>query len=194
LIVLGIRFDSRTFGSKVARRAFALFIACALLPVCALAVLSLHQVTSELQEQGERRLRQASKGMGFVFLNRLLAAEAALDQATERPVPSGRKLPPPLIAARLAAPDGSDQALFGELDRPALTEAQRASLAAGKTVLSTQRDATGHAQLVVSRAIADRGILHGAIDPAFLWALGDDAALPPDTTLVVLDEGGRFLL
>jgi signal transduction histidine kinase len=181
------------FGSKVARRAFALFIGCALLPVCALAILSLHQVTSELQEQGERRLRQASKGMAFVLLNRLLAAEAALDQAAERGSASVGRLPHPLAAARLAASDGSEQRLFGEMDRPALTDAQRASLAARKTVLSTQPDGAGQPRLIVSRVVGDRGIVQGAIDPAFLWALGDDAALPPDTALIVLDEGGHLL-
>jgi signal transduction histidine kinase/ActR/RegA family two-component response regulator len=181
------------FGSKVARRAFALFIACALLPVCALAILSLHQVTSELQEQGERRLRQASKGMGFVLLNRLLAAEEALDQAAERGAASVGRFPHPLAAAQLAAPGDPGQVLFGEMHPPALTEAQRARLAAGKTVLSTQRDGAGHSRLTVSRAAGDRGVVHGAIDPAFLWALGDDAALPPDTALIVLDEAGHLL-
>ena len=74
------RLDMRMFSSQVARRAFVTFIACALVPVCALAVLAFQQVTSQLQEQSQRRLQQTSKQVGMALLNRLMAAEAALGQ------------------------------------------------------------------------------------------------------------------
>ena len=59
-----MKLDTRTFTSKVARRAFVLFIGCALLPVSVLAFIAFRQVTTELQGQSERRMRQASKAWG----------------------------------------------------------------------------------------------------------------------------------
>jgi hypothetical protein len=44
--------------SKVARRIFALFILCALLPIGALAVLSFREVTKQLDEQSRAQLRR----------------------------------------------------------------------------------------------------------------------------------------
>src|SRR3954453_6123033 len=62
----------RTFlHSKVARRIFFLFVSCALLPICALAVLSFFQMTSKLQSQNQLELRQASKARGMSIVERL---------------------------------------------------------------------------------------------------------------------------
>ena len=58
--------------SRVARRVFFLFILCALLPVGALSVVSLTDVTSQLTQQAERRVQQESKAMGMAIYQRLL--------------------------------------------------------------------------------------------------------------------------
>jgi len=192
-----VRRDGQLFSSKVARRAFVAFVACALLPVFALAILAFQQVTSQLQEQGERRLRQASKGVAHVLLNRLLAAEAALGEAGERGATPAGSLRRPLNAAMSTADDGSGTLLFGEMPRPALTAAQRATVAGGKTVLSVERDGTGRVLVFMSRAVGpvqpDRRVVHGLVDPVFLWRFDDDAAIPAETRLIVLDGTGRVL-
>jgi len=74
--------DTRTFTSKVSRRAFMLFVCCALLPVSVLAFLSFRQVTAELRGQSERRLRQASKAVGLELHRRLMALDAAIEVTT----------------------------------------------------------------------------------------------------------------
>jgi signal transduction histidine kinase/ActR/RegA family two-component response regulator len=191
-----MRLDGRMFSSQVARRAFVTFIACALLPVCALAIIAFQQVTSQLREQAERRLHQSSKQVAMVLLKRLLAAEDGLGQVGERST-APRRHPGPLTSAMWTGAEGPDRVLFGEMAPPTLTAAQAASVAAGKTVLSTDRDATGRVQVVLSRAVDPvlprGGVVHGAVDPAFLWALGDDAGIAADAKLVVLDEAGRVL-
>lgn len=190
-----VRLDARMFSSQVARRAFVTFIACALLPVFALAVLTFQQVTSQLQEQGHRRLQQASKQVAMVLLKRLLAAEAALGQPAE-PQPPGR-LGRPLRAAMWTGAEGSERLVFGAMSRPMLTEDQVTKIAAGRTALSTERDGRDRIRFVVSRAVdtaaPDRGVMHGLVDPTFLWAFDDDVAIAPDAKLVVLDEAGRIL-
>ena len=62
--------------SRVARRILVLFVACALLPITVLALVSLSQVTEHLNEQSQLRLRQASKAQGMAIYERLLLLEA----------------------------------------------------------------------------------------------------------------------
>jgi signal transduction histidine kinase/ActR/RegA family two-component response regulator len=192
-----VRLDARMFGSEVARRAFVMFVACALLPVCALAILAFQQVTSQLQEQGQRRLQQTSKQLAMGLLKRLLAAEAVLGQTAEQGVVPAGRLQRPLTAAMWTAGEGSDRMLLGEMARPRLTAAQVGKIAAGKTVLSIERDGSDRVRVVVSRAVdpelPHRGVVHGTVDPAFLWGFDDDLVLAADAKLVVLDEAGRVL-
>ncbi|HEX9748603.1 MAG TPA: ATP-binding protein [Methylomirabilota bacterium] len=191
------RLDARMFSSKVARRAFVTFIACALLPVCALAILAFQQVTSQLQEQAQRRLQQTSKQLAMGLLKRLLAAEAVLGQTAEQSVVPAGRLRRPLTAAMWTAAEDSDRVLFGEMTRPTLTPAQVGKIAAGKTVLSIERDGSDWVRVVVSRAVdpelSHRGVVHGTVDPAFLWGFDDDLVVAGDAKLVVLDEAGRVL-
>src|SRR5712691_5723818 len=140
-----MRPDLRVFTSRVARRTFLLFVICALLPVSALAILALQQVTSELHEQSQRQRQQASKAVAMILLQRLLAAEAAMGTTAERAgQPRGAELERPVTGVLLTAVDGMDRLLSGEMKRPpTLTPQQRARVATGKTVLSTERDAAG---------------------------------------------------
>jgi signal transduction histidine kinase/ActR/RegA family two-component response regulator len=193
-----MRLDTRVFTSKVARRTFVLFVSCALLPVCGLAILAFWQVTSELNEQSQRRLQQSSKAVAMVLFNRLLAAETALATAAERfdePVaPEARHSFQGLL---LTAGDGTNRRFFGSITPPSFSAAQRAHLGAGKTVLTTEYGTDGRARLILSRALdhahPDRGILHGAVDPANFWTVEDETVLPGGTRLIVLDETGRPL-
>ena len=194
-----MRPDLRVFTSRVARRTFVLFVSCALLPVSALAVLAFRQVTSELYEQSQRQLQQASKAVAMVLLQRLQAAEAALAAPAEpADRPRGGEFEGPFTGVLLAAGDGPARLLSGEVDRPpTLTPLERARLAAGKTVLSTEHDAAGGVRFFVSRSLdrahPERGILHGAVDPAYLWTIQDEAGLQPGVKLIVLDDSGRLL-
>jgi signal transduction histidine kinase len=182
------------FTSTVARRAFALFIACALLPVSALAVVTLHQVTTQLQEQAQRRLRQASKGIGLTTLHRLVAAEADLARIGTRE-PSG--LQSRFTAATIVAADDTVTLVFGQMSPPALGEAQRARLMAGKTVLSVVTERGHGARAVLSRAVDParpaRGVIHGLLDPDALWAIDEEGSLPVGCHLLILDHTGRVL-
>ena len=191
--------DLRVFTSRVARRTFVLFVTCALLPVSVLAILAFRQVTSELHEQSQRQLQQASKAVAMNLLQRLLAAEAAIGSTAERADPiRGAELERPITGVLLAIGGGASRLLAGELDRlPTLTPQQQARLAIGKTVLSTERNAEGRVRFFVSRALdrahPERGILHGAVNPAYLWTIQDEAGLQPGVKLIVLDESGHTL-
>jgi nitrogen fixation/metabolism regulation signal transduction histidine kinase len=57
--------------SRVARRIFALFIFCALVPILALAIISFIQVREQLHSQSQRRLSRSSKALGMSIIERL---------------------------------------------------------------------------------------------------------------------------
>jgi hypothetical protein len=46
----------------------------------------------------------------------------------------------------------------------------------------------------LDRARPERGILHGAIDPSYLWTSQDEAGLQPGVKVIVMDVSGRLLL
>src|SRR5687768_1482818 len=104
-----MKLDTRTFTSKVARRAFVLFIGCALLPISVLAILSFRQVTVELREQSERRLRQGSKAVGLALHKRLLALDIAVVHQDQDPLVDG--LERPFLGVVLITPDGRSRLL-----------------------------------------------------------------------------------
>src|SRR6266700_6287056 len=73
----------RTFlHSKVARRIFFLFISCALLPICILAIVSFFQVAAKLHSQNQLELKQASKARGMTILERLETLDAEIQTIT----------------------------------------------------------------------------------------------------------------
>src|SRR3972149_4905341 len=71
-----MKLDLGAFTSKVARRAFLLFVTCALIPVSALAIFAFQQVTTQLQDQSQARLQQASKAVAMSLYKRLSALAA----------------------------------------------------------------------------------------------------------------------
>ena len=70
--------DTSFLRSTVARRIFALFILCALLPIVALALVSFSHVTTQLTDQSLERLRQASKAQGLSIYERLWFVSARM--------------------------------------------------------------------------------------------------------------------
>jgi signal transduction histidine kinase/CheY-like chemotaxis protein len=194
-----VKLDTRTFTSKVARRAFVLFVGCALLPVSVLAVLSFRQVTAELHQQSERRLRQASKAVGLALHRRLLELAVAIDPRAQQiwdQLDQGRERP--FVGVVLVTPDGRTRSLSGRMSElPTLTPEQARHVAAGKTLVSTAPHEAGPWRFFVSRAVdrqhPDAGTLYGEVNPVYIWGVEDDAALEPGTKLIVLDESGRLL-
>jgi signal transduction histidine kinase/HAMP domain-containing protein len=202
-----MKLHARAFTSTVARRAFVLFVTCALVPVSALAILSFQGVTAELQGQSERRLRQANKAVAMGLYRRLLTLEAVLRSpagvsgvvAGSRAEHLGQHVEPELprpFTALVLVTEGRRVPLFGRMDeRPPLTAEERQDLAAGKTLLFIEHRATDTARLFLSRTLdphhPDRGTLHAEINATYLWDFEDD--LPPETHLMILDQAGKLL-
>ena len=79
-----MRFDTKFFRSKLARRMLLMFMICALVPISALAVVSFAGVSEQLREQGQQRLRRASKSQGMSIIARLQFLEAEMKSVAIR--------------------------------------------------------------------------------------------------------------
>jgi|WetSurMetagenome_2_1015567.scaffolds.fasta_scaffold24063_2 response regulator RpfG family c-di-GMP phosphodiesterase len=67
------------FKSKVAKRIFLLFLACAMFPIAVFFYVSFTQVSSQLKEQSMTRLQNTAKTHGLNILERLTVLDAELD-------------------------------------------------------------------------------------------------------------------
>ena len=131
--------------SKLARRIFWLFVACALLPIGILAIISLWNVSGELQQEGWQALHQLSHEEGMAVYERLLVLESQMKEASVS-LNDGLILQPPTLGKNdpfeggfegiaLIRPGEHERLISGHLDAQfEPNEQQRAFLALGKTV------------------------------------------------------------
>ncbi|MFQ5532399.1 MAG: HD domain-containing phosphohydrolase [Candidatus Methylomirabilales bacterium] len=205
-----MKFDRTFLRSKVARRILLLFVLCALLPITALAVMSFRHVTNQLNDQGKKRLHQASKASGLAIYERLLFIEAemkmltsSINGGTRKTIQTssdqfGEDLKKRFAGLALVTDGGRHQPLFGLIhDPPDPTSAEKQHINSGKTLLSSQYRPDLPARILMSRAFGssrpERGILVGEVNPVYLWGMGDQNTLPPMTEMCVLDQSNNVL-
>lgn len=205
-----MRIDTTFLRSKVARRIFLLFILCALLPVAALAVISFSQVTGQLKEQSQKRLRQASKAVALSFFERLLLLEVEMKMVAANLYGSGKDpltMPTETVtedlkrrfrSVTLITDQGKPLSLLGPLrniPEPAPEEAQHRNF--GKTLLSSEHLSDQTVRLWMSLAVdpkrPKRGILAAEINLGQLWGSEAEGNLPAFTEICVLDESYNAL-
>jgi len=201
------RFDGTFLHSKFGQRLFALFVACALVPILVLLLISYRSVSSELEAQAEQRLQELGKSTVMGIWDRLnlldvelqlveysLTASAAPgeDQTTssagEIAVDPGR-----ITSVVLERPSGEVTVIAGPgFAPPSLTEAQYAHLAAENPLLSVRQDPYGEVEVLLAHLVRPVGstsstVLWGQIEPTYLWwGPPLDNTLPAQTHLHIL--------
>jgi len=197
--------------SKVARRIFLLFVLCALLPIAALAIVSFGQVTQELNRQSQKRLHQGSKAVALGIYERLLFLEgemrivaSTLATRTGTSPPKGSDVfsegsPERFASLTFISGGGRRNDLFGRMgDPPELTVAEKQHMTAGKTVVASRFGSDVPPRMFMTMALdpqhPTRGTLLGEINTTYLWGIGDENALPPNTELCILDHSLIFLV
>src|SRR3954452_11928810 len=186
--------------SKVARRIVLLFISCALLPVTLLAILSYYEVSSQLREQSQKELTQASRRQGMAVYERLEMLDSDLQvvsaRAKEQQSFGGeRVLQEHFRGIGLFTPDGSESDHWGEaVTIPALTSGDKEHLAAGNPLLKVAPAADGASRvLLVREAVgtgANRLIVVGEPKSNYVYS---PLSLSPDLNFCVL-SGERSVL
>lgn len=91
--------------SKLARRIFLLFVCCALLPVCALATVTVWQIASKIHQQNIDTLRRESKDIGMTIYEGLALLQSQLHSAATA-ISGGKPTLPPALALPMGQQQG----------------------------------------------------------------------------------------
>lgn len=131
--------------SRVARQIFVLFVLCALLPVCVLALVSMQRVSARLEVDSHERLRQVAKNAGMAILGGLNLLQAELESISLPSVDGVRKISRqsdrPVGGKRFRAVTlMNDDAEKGMIPGMPLLPAAHAHLAAGKALILADAD------------------------------------------------------
>jgi len=196
--------------SRVARRIFALFIFCALVPILALAVISFSQVAEQLYEQGQRRLHQSGKALGMSIFERLsfLGNELTIFSSSLSPDPGtsthrpaeeySESLKERFKGLALITDSGKYIPFFGHIEHPGeQSEEERQHLRSGKALVSTRPCGDNCLHIYMMRAVDPQdpkhGTLCGEINSMYLWGLSENNTLPAMTEFCVLDQSNHVV-
>ena len=194
--------------SKLARRIFVMFVACTLLPIAALFIISFNQVSRQLDLQGQKRLKRAVKVHGAMVYERLSYLETdlkiigsmLLNQAdVELNAEHLERLRQRFVNVQLVPLEGPSRSILGKpFAPPEMTTKQRSHIRSGKTLLHEISDGGGRwPQLTMTLLVQPTGrppaILMADIAPQFLWTNWDQNVLPSDLDFCVLDHRGKVI-
>lgn len=204
-----MQIDYSFLRSRVARRIFFLFILCALLPVGALSLVAFSDVTAQLTQQAEKRVRQESKAVGMAIYQRLLILESELlslgssGRSSSMRAPSDSRpevapsMPLFLSATQLSSDGTTNQLLGGRQSLPVLSPAQWSLLRHKKTLIVTAAQGEAASRVWLIRLLdaelhGDQAVL-AEINGDYLWDLAGNIAFPEDTTICVFGEASERL-
>jgi putative nucleotidyltransferase with HDIG domain len=189
------------FHSVVARRIFLLFIACSLIPVSALMLVSLKQVYDYTRKENSQRLRQAAKSAGMSVHEGLYLLQSELRSRAYSL--EGQKTPQPLESPHFVAVGMVKNNAIQMLSGPAVPTALLPIIeqlprrdSNREAVLLKSTDAAGvHLYLLLGEAVTggavDVGIPIAEINQSFLWEFVAQA-VPADMNLTILEKGGAW--
>ena len=200
-----MRVDLTIFKSRLAWRFFGMFIACALIPILALAAVSYVHVTRQLEDQAFDRLRQSAKSHTLSIYERLIIADHQLQIIQElasskfvtlNPAVSERNRE--IFTSLALLRSGRFSLPWGGSIPPCCEEIVRRMALTGESVVLTtlENGAVLPPIALLRRVSGGQGgdfYLVGIIDTSFLWGTGKGNLLPPGTEFVVWDERGRSL-
>ena len=181
------------------------FVSCALVPVCTLALVSYNQVTDQLHKQSETRLWYSSKSLGMTIYERLLFLETNLE-AIERDLstswswkapgwgfPLNRHIEGRFAGLTIAPEQGETRALLGTpTEPPALSSEEQEYLDSGHSLLLLRPGEDSVPRILLLRALAgaagQRVFLIGQIKPGYLWGGRHENNLPGSSDFCVLSN------
>ena len=177
-----LRLDASAFRSRVARRIFALFVACSLMPVAGFAVYSYLHVREQLEADGLLALQRDAKSAGTSVFERLLIARAQL------------------LSLDLELADDAKRSEYAATSAFLQVELRgRQSLDLTPEMLS-HLESRGHSKFRIRAESAppsfellvsvDEGILVGALDPDFLFT---PQRRGPGERYWITDNSGRLV-
>ena len=186
--------ELNALNSRLARRIFSTFIACALIPVVILAALSLFQVDRELESQAWERLHRAAKNHGLSIYEHLLFCEDELDAVDFRDHRNIARQHEKFSAIGRRYPDGRYEALWGApIPAVSLTPQQKAYLENGNTLLVVGGGPPAKILLIrdFDAGTGSPGLLVGRVHAGYLWGLNRGNSLPPVCEFAIVSPTHR---
>ena len=206
-----MKFDTKIFRSKIARRIFILFVSCALFPVLCLSIISFVRVTKQLNEQSYKLLKQSVKGYAYSVYERLIILDTELQLIASS------------IKASLNDPGQTHSIVFNKpserhfkaiaffntekkyipiykvinnFKKPSEDKIKHI-INAGKTAIFMVSYPKSLPRIMMVGLMDSKelsaGYLIGEINPSFLWGIDQGNSLFPDTEVCVLDESKNIV-
>jgi len=201
-----VKIDKSFLRSKVARRLFALFVGCVLVPIVVLAILSFEHVSRQLKDQSLLRLQQAAKVHGLSIYEHLLAIEGDMKlvaamiakQATDfdfakSDEPFMQRLSQRFNSMALVPESGEPQLIFGASSPLPDIVKELAKLPADRSTILIREQPDQHAKVFMVQKI-EKGMLVAELNVISLWGIGYDNILPPMTDLCILDQSRKAVI
>ena len=180
--------------SRVARRIFVLFVACALVPMAVFTTLSFIQVSRQLRAQNQHQLQQAAKSLGLAIYERLTILDSDLQVASLR-IQHGDPVPSPVGEQHFQT-----TTVWKDQNSPTanstVTMTERIHLLSGKPlirVVSCSTSRSAKCVLILRMIDVDHpasGLIVGEVNSNYLWSADRQ---PADIDLFVLDPGKEIL-
>lgn len=205
-----MKLETSFLRSKVARRIFFLFVLCALLPITALSVITYINMESQLREQSEQELIQASKSMAMTIFERLLLIEAemrmissGLNKTNVNPIVFSEIIDSSSLSKRfkslaLITESGEIQNLFGSNIRISTLVSNIKKKTFGEETLVLTQHIPGNQSRVFAAFQTQPGepktsILIAEIIPTYLWFFGVGDPLPNGVELNIMDKSKNII-
>ncbi len=190
-----MNFELNALNSRLARRIFATFIACAMIPVIILAALSLYQVNDQLTAQAYQRLRWAAKNHGLSIYEHLMFCDDELklvDIRARADMVQQQKF----SAIGRWFFDGRYEAVLGDpIPIVELSTEEKAHLDSGEPLLMVNQGSPNDIILIrnVYTGNGSPGLILGKIRGDHLWGIEKGTNLPPLTEFAVVTATGQPL-
>ena len=206
-----MRIESQSLRSKVARRIFAVFLVCAIIPFTGLLLTSYYQVATFFNERNQQQLRALAKIMGMDLFEKLTLLESGLkiirsailvfDGVPSAVVSENRRLNPEdrWKSIFLISSSGRQYRLLGQMEQaPDFSPSDRRALATGKPLLKALSTGPGGTSrifigLMMKPEQTESDILIGEIESSYLWEFETARLLPGYVSPCVLDQSGITL-
>jgi putative nucleotidyltransferase with HDIG domain len=171
-----VKIDTTFLRSKVAKRIFALFISCAIIPIIVLAIPSLFQVAKNFDRQSKHWLGERTRAMRSGVQELLLIVNNELGSAATSVTLNPHDLLPSISqgfisrlekyfkGAIIITETGKKIPFFGEVKNcPELTPKEREEILSGKLFLSTEHAPGSSAQIFMAVAGGSENLKNGIV-------------------------------
>ncbi|MGD2029082.1 MAG: HD domain-containing phosphohydrolase [Desulfobacterales bacterium] len=205
-----MKFNTKLFHSKIARRFFIMFVCCAIIPILGLSAVSYRHVSKQLHEQTSRQLKRTVKAYAMSFYERLIFLETELQLVASyftmplnmpnqtRFQNFNERLSGRFQAVAIFDDSGGHRSVYKTIRSPKqLTTKEINHINAGNAVISISDDSGSAPRIFMVIRVdlknPDAGFLFGEINAGYLWGITQGNALPPNTKVCILNQSKKLL-